>query len=232
MVPAATAMALGLGPAPVSPGVDFSNRGAHAGMNPRGGSEAMPYPADSDQLLNLLVPERPVGARTSMVVVEIPAGWALACAHAPGASIVSPPLTDAVAGWEWTIEHAIGDQPARIRWTRTEVTGSPPAIWFPFTVRTPRGAPGSFAFRVYQQYELGPEGAPGRERHVGQINWVDPPTCGAAGDATGPQACCPHPAPRRFVAEGRWPWTPMGKRGRLIPVSAPGPCCRSEPTIR
>src|SRR5918911_428259 len=74
MVPAATAMALGLGPAPATPGVDFSNGGAHAGMNPRGGSEAVPYPADTDQLLNLLVPERPPGARTSMVVVEIPIG--------------------------------------------------------------------------------------------------------------------------------------------------------------
>jgi hypothetical protein len=232
MVPAAMAMALGLGPAPTSPGVDFSNRGAHAGMNPCGGSEAIPYPADSDQLLNLLVPEWPVGTRTSMVVVEIPTGWALVCAHAPGASIVSPPLTDAVTGWEWTIEHALGDQPARIRWTRTDVTGLGLAIWFPFTVRTPRGVSGSFAFRVYQRYELGPDEVPGREGAAGQINWVDPPTCGPAGDTAGPHARCPHPAPRRFVAEGRWPWMPMGERDRWIPVSATSLCCRGEPTIR
>jgi hypothetical protein len=197
-------------------------------MNPLGGSEASPYPADTEQLLNLLVPEsRRTSARNSVIVVEIPVGWSLVCAHAPGASILVPPLTDAVAGWDLAIEPPVCHHPARIRWTRRDFSPAGAALWFPFTVRTPRGPAASFAFRVHQTYDLGVGPVPEPERGEGRIDWVDPPVCQAAGSC-GPSMACPHPAPVRFVAEGRPRPRLLGERERWMPVRDLRSCCRSE----
>jgi hypothetical protein len=194
-------------------------------MNPLGSSAATPYPAGSDQLLNLFVPESrlPAGARNFVIVVEIPIGWTVVCAHAPGAGIAVPPLCDAVAGWEWRIELPVAGTRARIGWARRDFAASSDAVWFPFTVRTPRLAIGSFAFPVHQRYHFGPD-VPDADRRMGEINWVDPQTCRPAGSPTAPSAPCPHPAPLRYV--GLAGWTGAHEHGRCARgLTLPG-CCR------
>ena len=225
MVPAATAMVLGLGPTPAGLPVCFDNDGPHAGMNPHGGSAASPYPADTYQLLNLFVPESrlPTGARNFVIVVEIPLGWSVACAHAPGASVVVPPLCDAVAGWERRIDLPVGDTPGRLGWARRDFAASSGAVWFPFTVRTPKDAVGSFAFRVHQRYHFGPD-VLDADRRGGEIDWVDPPTCRPPGNPTGPNAPCPHPAPLRYVAHGV-ARLPGGEHVRYAAGSSLPGCC-------